>query len=282
MSFDVRRECDRIIEFINFVIRTYNFKGAVIGVSGGIDSAVVLALLVQAVGREKIKALILPERDSSKKSVEDAKLVCKTFGVNYELHNLSAALRGLGVYSLFPPAILIPESVKIKYSRNRWQKYDDPYILDLKNEGDEEFLKGIAYYRSKHRMRMCKLYMEAEKCGYCVVGTTNRTELLLGLYVKWGDDSTDIEPIKHLYKTQVFELGKYLNVPERILSKKPTPDLIPGITDEDAFGITYEEVDSVLMDLERGIERTDPAGLRVKKIMELTKLRELKSLGPLD
>lgn len=279
MNFDPKVECEKIVEFINKVIKSYNFKGAVIGVSGGIDSAVVLGLLVKAIDRKNIRALILPERDSSKSSTKDAKLVCETFNVDYKIYDLTGVLRKLGIYSLFPPAIFVPESIKINYSRNRWNKYKDPYILDLKNDGDEEFLRGIAYYRSKHRVRMCKLYMEAEKLGYCVVGTTNKTELLLGLYVKWGDDSVDIEPIKHLYKTQVFELAKYLHVPEKIINKKPTPDLIPGITDEDAFGITYSEIDNILIDFEKGIERTDWLSLRIKNIMALTKLRELRSLG---
>lgn len=282
MNFEPKIECERIVEFIRSTMEQYNFKGAVLGISGGIDSAVVLGLLVKAIEREKIKALILPERDSSKQSIKDAKLVCDAFNVDYEIYNLTGALRKLGVYSFFPPAVFIPESVKIKYSRNRWKKYKDPYILDLKNEGDEQFLRGIAYYRAKHRMRMCKLYMEAERLGYCVVGTTNRTELLLGLYVKWGDDSVDIEPIKHLYKTQVFELARYLKVPEKIINKKPTPDLIPGITDEDAFGISYYDIDNILMELENGIERDDPLSLRIKNIIQLTKLRELKSLGVLE
>lgn len=282
MKFDPKMECERIVEFIRSTMDQYNFKGAVLGISGGIDSAVVLGLLVKAIDHEKIKALILPERDSSKHSIKDARLVCDAFNVDYEIYNLTGALRKLGVYSLFPPAVFIPESVKIKYSRNRWKKYKDPYVLDLKNEGDEQFLRGLAYYRAKHRMRMCKLYMEAEKLGYCVVGTTNKTELFLGLYVKWGDDSVDIEPIKHLYKTQVFELAKYLNVPEKIINKKPTPDLVPGITDEEAFGMSYYEIDSILIDLESGIERNDQLSLRIKQIMQLTKLRELKSLGLLD
>lgn len=281
-ELEPKMECERIVEFIRRKIQRYNFKGAVLGVSGGIDSAVVLALLVKAIDRKKIKALILPERDSSKESIKDAKLVCDTFDVDYKIYSLTGALRKLGIYSLFPPALFIPESIKVKYSKNRWKNYKDPYILDLKNEGDEQFLRGIAYYRAKHRMRMCKLYMEAEKLGYCVVGTTNKTELLLGLYVKWGDDSVDIEPIKHLYKTQVFELAKYLNVPEKIINKKPTPDLIPGITDEDAFGMSYYEIDAILMDFEKGVERNDPQSLRISQIIQSKKLRELKSLGISD
>jgi NAD+ synthase len=278
-NFNPPVELERIVNFIKNTIREYNFKGAVIGVSGGIDSAVVLALLVRALENDKIKALILPERDSSKNSIEDAKAVCKYFKVNYEIISITGVLRAMGVYRLFPPALFIPEKIKIDYAKRRWQRYPDPYVMDLKNEGDKLFLKGIAYYRAKHRARMCKLYFEAEKLGYCVVGTTNKTELALGLYVKWGDDSVDIEPIKHLYKTQVYELAKYLRVPEKIIQKPPTPDLVPGVTDEEAFGLTYPEIDEILMKLDSGEEINTEKARRVKELMKLAKYRELKSFG---
>lgn len=278
-NFRPEEECNRIVNFIRKAMTQYNFKGAVLGVSGGIDSAVVLALLLRALDKDRLKILILPERDSSKRSVEDAKLVCNHFGVNYEIFNVSGALRKLRAYSLFPPAVFVPESLKVLYSKNRWKRYKDPYLLDLKNDGDDLFLKGLAYYRAKHRVRMCKFYLEAEKLGYCVVGTTNKTELAVGLYVKWGDDSVDIEPIKHLYKTQVFELAKYLKVPERIIKKKPTPDLVPGINDEDAFKLDYKTIDEILIDLSKGKERNDENALRVKEIVKMAKMRELKSIG---
>jgi NAD+ synthase len=278
-KFNPSAEVERIVNFIKNTIQEYNFKGAVIGVSGGVDSAVVLALLVTALERDRIKALILPERDSSKTSIEDAKTVCEHFKVNYEIISITHALRAMGVYKLFPPALFIPEKIKVDYAKRRWQRYPDPYVMDLKNEGDELFLKGIAYYRAKHRTRMCKLYFEAEKLGYCVVGTTNKTELALGLYVKWGDDSVDIEPIMHLYKTQVYELAKYLGVPEKIIQKPPTPDLVPGVTDEEAFGLKYFEIDEILMKLAAGEEINTEKARRVKELMKLAKYRELKSLG---
>ncbi|AMW33122.1 NAD(+) synthase [Fervidobacterium islandicum] len=278
-TFDPSIETEKIVGFINSTIKKYNFRGAVIGVSGGLDSAVVLALLVKALGRDKVKAFILPERDSSKSSTKDAEMVCKHFDVEYKIISIAHVLRAMGVYKLFPPALFIPEKVKASYAKKRWQRYPDPYSMDLRNEGDELFLKGIAYYRAKHRVRMCKLYFEAEKLGYCVVGTTNKTELALGLYVKWGDDSVDIEPIKHLYKTQVYALAKYLGVPEKIIQKPPTPDLIPGLTDEEAFGLTYPEIDDILMKLDTGIDVDTEKAKRVKTLLELAKHRELKSLG---
>ncbi|MCD6551864.1 NAD(+) synthase [Thermotoga sp.] len=261
--------------FIKEKVKEYGYRGAVIGVSGGVDSAVVLSLCVQALGKDNVFALILPERDSSKDSVRDAIDLCKTLGVEYRKRSITPILRKIGVYRLFPPRLFFPESVVKRYVMNKWNSLsEDPYLDDLKNSGPEEFLKGLTYYRIKHRIRMCLLYFEAEKRGYAVVGTTNRTEYLTGLYVKWGDEAVDIEPIMHLYKTQVFELAEELDIPERILRKPPSPDLIPGVTDEMAFGMSYMELDRILMKIEKKEELSgeDPEKVeRVKKILELAK-----------
>ncbi|PLV56766.1 NAD(+) synthase [Thermotoga sp. SG1] len=265
---------ESLIGFIKEKIKEYNYRGAVVGVSGGVDSTVVLSLCVQALGKDRVFALVLPERDSSKDSVKDAIDLCETLGVEYRKRSITPILRKIGVYKLFPPKLFFPESVVKRYVMNRWNTLSkDPFLDDLKNDGSEEFLKGLAYYRIKHRVRMCLLYFEAEKRGYAVVGTTNKTEYLTGLYVKWGDEAVDIEPIMHLYKTQVFELAKELNVPEKILKNPPSPDLIPGVTDEMAFGMSYMELDRILMKLEKNedLSDEDPEKVeRVRKILELS------------
>ncbi|ADA66539.1 NAD+ synthetase [Thermotoga petrophila RKU-10] len=264
---------ESLISFIREKIEEYNYKGAVVGVSGGIDSAVVLSLCVQALGKDRVFGLILPERDSSKDSVKDAVELCESLNVEYKIKSITPILRKIGVYRLFPPKLFFPESVVKRYVLNKWNSLSkDPFLDDLRNSGPDEFLKGLAYYRIKHRIRMCLLYFEAEKRGYAVVGTTNRTEYLTGLYVKWGDEAVDIEPIMHLYKTQVFELARELNIPEKIQKKPPSPDLIPGVTDEMAFGMSYIELDRILMKIERkeDLSDEDPEKVeRVKKILEL-------------
>ncbi|ACM22188.1 NH(3)-dependent NAD(+) synthetase [Thermotoga neapolitana DSM 4359] len=265
---------ESLISFIREKIEEYNYRGAVVGVSGGVDSAVVLSLCVQALGKDRVFALILPERDSSKDSLKDAVDLCETLGVEYRKRSITPILRKIGAYRLFPPRFFLPNSIVKRYVLNRWNTLSkDPFLDDLRNTGPEEFLKGLAYYRIKHRIRMCLLYFEAEKRGYAVVGTTNRTEYLTGLYVKWGDEAVDIEPIMHLYKTQVFELAKEMNVPEKILKKPPSPDLIPGITDEMAFNMSYLELDRILMKLEKNedLSDEDPKKVeRVKKILEFS------------
>ncbi len=285
--FDPGKEVGRIENFLKDFIEKNAFKGAVIGISGGIDSAVVAGLLVRILPKDRIEALILPERDSHPESVKDAKLVCNRFGLNCHLRNITPILRKLGIYRLHPPAIFVPYSVKAKYALSKWRELtgDETYDRDILMEGPEEFLRGLAYYRAKHRVRMCVLYMEAELRGYAVVGTTNRTEWLTGFYVKWGDDATDVEPLLHLYKTQVFKLGEFLGVPEKILSKPPSPDLVPGVTDEFALGMKYGEIDRILMKLEEGedLSSEDPAKVeRVKKLVELAKKRNLRMVSLLS
>jgi len=270
-----------IVRFLRKTMEEYRYKGAVVGVSGGLDSAVVISLCVEALGKDRVLGVILPERDSSPDTLKDAVMMCKNLGVEYVVKPITKVLRAMEVYRLQPPAFLIPRKIQERYVKNKWKSLPqkDAYIEDLRNEGNEEFLKGIAYYRVKHRVRMCYLYLEAERRGYAVVGTTNRTEYKLGFYVKWGDDAVDIEPILHLYKTQVYELAKELDVPEKILRKAPSPDLIPGITDEFAIGMSYQDADRILMKMEKGedLSNEDPEKVeRIREILENVRFREVK------
>ncbi|QTA38968.1 NAD(+) synthase [Thermosipho ferrireducens] len=273
-------EVKRIVEFIRSRLSEYGFKGAVLGVSGGIDSAVVLALLLKALDRKQIAVFILPERDSSPESTKDAKLVCKHFDVGYTLHPITGILKALGIYKLQPPAYFIPWKVKAKYALKRWEDYaknKTPYETDVTGSDDQEFLNGLAYYRAKHRVRMVYLYKEAERRNYAVIGTTNRTEFLTGLYVKWGDDATDIEPLLHLYKTEIFEMAKFLKVPEKIIKKPATPDLIPGLTDEKILGMSYFDIDRLLSKIETGESLDNEDEEMVKKVKKLIEMGERRN-----
>ena len=273
---------ERIVKFIEKSVRENDYRGAVIGISGGIDSAVVGKLAVEALGRQRVFGLLLPERDSSARTIRDSRLVVDFLGIEYKIKRISGALRAIGTYRLEPPALFIPSNIKENYVKSKWKALsDDSFLDDLLNRGNEEFLKGLAYYRSKHRMRLVALYLEAEKRNYAVLGTTNKTEKLCGFYVKWGDDSSDIEPIMHLYKTQVYTLARELKIPRSIIDKPPTPDLVPGITDEFALGMKYSELDAILEKIERGEETTSPDSKvgRVRKILDAAKFRDIRNLS---
>lgn len=272
---------EAIKKFIKTNIEKYKFKGVVIGISGGIDSAVVGKLLVDSLGRDNVFGLILPERDSAPETTHDAVLVCDYLGIKYDIINITGVLRKMGVYSLKPPAFPFPRAIQKKYSRNVWNNEEEPFIQDLTTQGDESFSESLAYYRTKPRIRSILLYFEAEKRNYAVAGCTNKTEYLTGFYTKWGDEVCDIEPIRHLYKTEVFEIAEKLNIPQKIIEKTPSPDIAPGITDEFALGIDYSELDRILFKIENNEDLYDENKDNVNKIKEILdnrKYREAKQL----
>lgn len=274
----------KITQFIKKSVDKYGYKGVIIGISGGIDSAVVAALCVKALGKDKVHGILLPERDSANDTIKDSKLVCDDLGIKYDVISITPTLKSMGIYSMQHNFSFVPNKIKEKFVASKWKKISkkDTYLEDLYNDGDSQFLRGMAYYRIKHRVRMCYLYMEAEKRGYAVMGTTNKTEYRTGFYVKWGDDAVDIEPIFHLYKTEVFQLARNLNLPEKIISKPPSPDLIPGITDEYALGIKYSELDKILEKIDKNVSLIGEDKEKVKRVKELVKAAKYRDVRMLS
>ncbi|RKZ20966.1 NAD(+) synthetase, partial [bacterium] len=251
--FNPERFVPIAVEFIKEKVKELERDGAVLGISGGVDSAVVASLAKKALGK-RVLGLILPERDSSPESVEHAKLVAETFGIKTETFNLSPLLETIGAYSLVPDVLHrkrknAEKVIKISYSiLPPFLKPFSRGLLGVK----EKLLRGpTAYYRIKHRLRMVILYFYAEKLNYAVLGTTNRTEELTGFFVKYGDSATDIAPIACLYKTEVFELAKLLQMPKEIITKKPSAGLWRGQSDEKELGMSYEKIDEILKLLEK-------------------------------
>ena len=278
-------EIDRIIRFIRDVTAEYGYGGAVIGISGGIDSAVSGKLLVEALGAERVYALLLPERDSSRETVADSRLVCDFLGISSSLQPITGLVRALGVYRMKPPARLFPRVIQERYARGIWERQEHPYIDDLKTAGGPDNRRDLAYYRTKHRFRMIRLYFEAEKRGWAVAGTTNLTEYLTGFYIKWGDDSTDIEPLLHLYKTDVYRIAGELGIPGKIIRKKPSPDIAPGITDEYALGMDYPTLDRILKKLQKGADtggEKDSDVRHVREILDAARYRNIRNLNLLE
>lgn len=297
MQIDPAQVAEQIEEFIRRQVDEFQRDGVVVGMSGGLDSAVVASLATRALGPERVKTLLLPERDSSPDSKTDALLEIKRLGLQYEEVSLTPMLSAMGIYGLTPLRILGIRSLKaaIVQQQHRAQAEalgEMPFragLLGTRDLGEKKHLidTGNAYTRVKHRMRMLTLYYHADQENRLVLGTTNKSESMTGFVVKWGDNVADVEPLLPLYKTQVRQLARYLGVSERILDKPPSPDLIPGIVDGLALGMDYETLDKILWGLEVGstvermVENLQVTAVQVEHVQEMQRRSEhLRDLPP--
>lgn len=253
---------ERLVDFIREKVSHLERDGVVFGVSGGIDSAVICALSARAVGPERCLGLIIPERDSEPQSTEDGRLVAEAFGVRTKVVDLTAPIEFFGAYDLVPEKTfsrrdMAKRIVRIGYKMLPQDR--NPFfggLLGVK----VKWLRGpTAYYRIKHRLRSVAIYYCGEIDNLLIVGSSNKTENLTGFFVKYGDSSADIMPLAGLYKSQVRKLARHLLVPDRVVDKPSSPDLIPGITDELALGLSYEKLDLILYGLEKGMSSKDIA-----------------------
>jgi len=245
-------------ELASFLRRTLEESGArgyVIGISGGVDSATSLYLALKAVGKDKVHALILPDSTvTPERDEEDALNLAKQTGVR--VHRIDIA----PVAEVFKGALPIYEN-------------DDVDRIPLGN--------------LRARIRMCLLYYYANKLNYLVLGTTDRSEWLIGYFTKYGDGAVDVEPIIILYKSQVRRLAAHLGVPEHIAYKPSSPGLWPGHTAEAELGVTYDQVDLVLhsifdlgMKPEEVPEAAGVPGEVVERVMELYRISHHKRRPP--
>jgi NAD+ synthase len=227
-------------------------RGAVVGVSGGVDSAVVLALCVRSVGQERTLAVLMPERESSPASLNLAQGWVDQLGVAYVIEDISDALAGAGCYRRRDEAIMrvFPQfglGWKSKITLPGGLLDDDTlniFTLTVVNPDGECFEKRVlssdlfqivAASNFKQRTRMNILYYHAELHNYMVIGTAQKNEHDLGFFVKYGDGGVDIAPIQHLFKSQVYQLAKYLAVPEEIYSRIPTSDTYSAGSSQEEF-----------------------------------------------
>jgi NAD+ synthase len=244
----------------------------------------VATLAVRAFGPKDVLALLLPERDSSPDSERDALVVIRQLGIRHEKIDLAPMLSALGTYKRVPLQFLKARKIKAAVIRQQHDQHtralgELPFLAGLLGtrglSRQRTLDAGQAYARAKHRMRLVTLYFRAELENRMVLGTTNKSEAMSGFVVKWGDNIADVEPILPLYKTQVRELARYLGVPEIIMQKAPSPDLLPGITDEYALGMSYRLLDQILSALEQGHE---PEAIANELQIELAQVEFVREL----
>jgi len=264
MEIEPEKESLGLEDFIKEHMERLEREGVILGLSGGIDSAVAAALCKRSVGSEKTLALIMPEKDSKKENIEDAIHFAKELGIRARLIDITPYLKKFGIYRLTTLS-RIPFTQKLRgrllmkgyryYERKTGENPFSAAMTGLRGKKFSSFInKGNAYYRIKHRIRMVLLYFYGEIENRLVVGAANKSEYQIGYFVKHGcDDATDIMPLLNLYKTQVRDLARYLKIPSKIIEKPPSPDILPGITDEEAIRISYEKLDLILLALEKGL-----------------------------
>jgi NAD+ synthase len=257
----VNRICNRIREDITMRHKRY---GAVVGLSGGIDSSVSMALTARAIGPDKMLGVMMPEKDSSPVSEELARKLAVKFSVNVIKEVITGALDGFGCYARRDEAVkeVIPEydpaihKMKIGIRHEGTGSVLPPlFHLTVVKEDGSEIVKRlpsqqmrtiIAASNFKQRSRMSLLYYHAERLHYCVVGTPNKHEVDQGFFVKFGDGGGDVFPIGRLYKTQVYQIAEYLGVPQEIIDRTPTTDTYSAEQTQEEF---FYEFPHSVMDL---------------------------------
>lgn len=246
---------EKIEEFLGDHLLQGPYGGAVIGISGGLDSAVAAALCRRVLPRDKIRLFFLPERDSDPSSEREARVLARHLGLELITRDLTPALQALDLYKN-PAARLVKNASlnRLLYRFTGWLGGDDPFKLGLGPRPSPAIRTATSFYRSKHRLRMTCLFYQAENLGYAVVGALNRSELLTGFFVYHGDDAAHLAPLLPLYKTEVIYLARQLQIPQSLIEKPPSPDLIPGLDDKFILGLDYELLDQILWALEEGYE----------------------------
>jgi NAD+ synthase len=281
LNIDPASEIERIVSAIRQTVGGRMHKrGGVVGISGGVDSSVVLALSVIALGPEKVLALALPERDSDPESEALARKVANRYGIEPVVEVITPVLEGFGCYLRRDEAIrrVFPEydavagyKAKIVLPENMLEEdtLNIPQLTIVTPEGEErtrriplpEYLQVVAASNFKQRTRMSMLYYHAELRNYAVVGTANKNEHGQGFFVKYGDGGVDIRPIIHLYKTQVYQLAEYLEIPEEIRTRTPTSDTYSaGQTQEEFFfRLPFKTMDMLWYAMEQGVPAAEAA-----------------------
>jgi NAD+ synthase len=230
---------DIIHSFIKQKLKETGAKGVLIGLSGGLDSAVVAKLCADALGAEKVLCLVMPETATSEKDMKDALSFSTELGVEYRVIDITTTV------SAFTELL-------------------SPMELDSKALGN-----------IKARCRMTTLYVHANLENRLVMGTSNKSELATGYFTKFGDGGADFSPIGDLYKSQIFELARAIGIPENLIEKPPSAGLSEGQTDEGELGLSYDILDRILLGIELKMAPEDIAEKVGVEVNEVTRIHNL-------
>lgn len=290
LRLDAAAEVARIAEVVRAVLRSSRRRGVVVALSGGIDSSLVAALAVTALGPERVFGLHMPERESSEDTLALSELVSGKFGFDSVVEELTGPLEAVGAYRRRDDAIRL---VCPEYGPGYRSKIVLPSVIDsaayrlysvVVSDPDgnqqryrltpEAYLGIVAATNFKQRIRKMFEYYHADRLNYLVTGTPNRLEFDQGFFVKLGDGAADVKPIAHLYKTQVYQLAEHLGVPDEIRSRPSTTDTysMPQSQEEFYFSLPHDRMDLCLYGKNNAVPTEQvaaAAGLTVQQVLRV-------------
>ncbi|MDY6774359.1 MAG: NAD+ synthase [Candidatus Nanohaloarchaea archaeon] len=241
---DIPRAREEIEGFLQDYLEESSASGYMVGVSGGLDSAVTLKLAVEAVGPENVEGLVMPGNPSRPENVQDAKELCQELGVEFHEVGIRDLVEEFGSSVPFEPGKEATGNLRV-------------------------------------RVRTVLLYLFANEQHKLVLGSSNRSEILLGYFTKYGDGAADVRALADLYKTEVRELAEEIGIPEKFVEKEPTAGMWEGQTDEEELGASYGEIDRVLkrfVDEDEEVSRiAEETGIEQRKVEHVVKMHKNSS-----
>lgn len=262
---DVAAITDALIDDIRLTARRFRRPGAIVALSGGIDSSVSVALAVRALGSRRVQGLSLPDHESSPETLELARLAAESVGVRFQSKDITEALDVLGCYDdrlavvrrldpAFDPSAGDAFSVEFQPATGDGERIQTFTLNVVRNGsatqyrlGGRDFLTIMAATNQKQRLRTLMTYRIADEENLIVIGTSNRLELDQGFFVKFGDGCGEAFPLRHLLKSQVYDVARYLGVPEQIRLRPPTTDTFsaPQSQEQYFYGTSVEVGDAL-------------------------------------
>ena len=291
LKIDAAAETEKITRWMRQNVgRRFHKQGAVVGISGGIDSSVCLALAVRAFGPDKVLGIAMPESESNSESLELARNLAEQYGAKFIVEEMTGPLKGFKAYDRRDEAVkkVFPEfgvgykSKIVLPPVTEKDSFNVFYLTIIAPDGQEktkrlpltEYLQIVAASNFKQRSRMTMLYYHADRLNYAVIGTGNKNEHEQGFFVKFGDGGADLKPIAHLFKTQVYQLAEYLGIPEEIRKRTPTTDTYSAecTQEEFFFRVPFEIGDLVWLGMEQEVpvdEIAQAAGISAQEVINI-------------